>query len=92
MSLTACSSQSSQPDVTPAIPTQTQTQTQTPITAIQSGAKMSFFITSVNPGGGGNLGGLAGADAYCQSLANSVGAGDRTWRAYLSTTASGDVA
>ncbi len=52
---------------------------------------MSFFITSVNPGGGGNLGGLAGADAYCQSLANSVGAGDRTWRSYLSTTASGRV-
>lgn len=46
---------------------------------------MSFFVTSVNPGQGGNLGGLAGADAYCQSLATSAGAGDKTWRAYLST-------
>ena len=52
---------------------------------------MSFFITSTNPGSGGNLGGLAGADAYCQSLATSVGAGDRKWHAYLSTTASGGV-
>ncbi|MBP9812075.1 hypothetical protein KBC86_01725 [Candidatus Gracilibacteria bacterium] len=59
-----------------------------PTPATQSGAKMSFFITSVNPGNGGNLGGLAGADAYCQKLASAVGAGDKTWRAYLSTTAS----
>jgi hypothetical protein len=50
---------------------------------------MSFFVTSVSPGSGGNLGGLAGADAYCQTLATRVGAGDRTWRAYLSTTLSG---
>lgn len=48
---------------------------------------MSFFITSVNPGKGGDLGGLAGADRYCQSLAASVGAGNKTWHAYLSTTA-----
>jgi hypothetical protein len=47
---------------------------------------MSFFVTSSNPGKGGNLGGLDGADAYCQSLAESVGAGDKTWRAYLSTS------
>lgn len=47
--------------------------------------KMSFFITSVNPGQGGNLGGLAGADAYCAQLAESVGVRGRTWRAYLST-------
>lgn len=46
---------------------------------------MGFFITSVNPGNGGNLGGLAGADAHCQKLAAAVGAGSRTWRAYLST-------
>lgn len=46
---------------------------------------MSFFITSVNPGKGGDLGGLEGADAHCQKLAESVGAGGRTWRAYLST-------
>ncbi|MEX2163994.1 MAG: hypothetical protein WD823_07100 [Sulfuricaulis sp.] len=48
-------------------------------------AGMSFFITSVNPGKGGDLGGLAGADRHCQSLAAAAGAGNRTWRAYLST-------
>ncbi|MDR6536401.1 hypothetical protein [Variovorax soli] len=48
---------------------------------------MSFFITSVNPGKGGDLGGLAGADRFCQSLATSAGAGNRTWHAYLSTVA-----
>lgn len=47
--------------------------------------QMSFFLTSVNPGKGGDLGGLAGADAHCQSLAAAAGAGKRTWRAYLST-------
>jgi hypothetical protein len=46
---------------------------------------MSFFITSANPGQGGNLGGLSGADAYCQKLASAVGAGNKTWHAYLST-------
>jgi len=50
---------------------------------------MSFFVTSVGLGNGGNLGGLAGADAHCQALAAAVGAGARTWRAYLSTTAQG---
>jgi len=45
---------------------------------------MSFFVTSVGPGKGGDLGGLAGADKHCQSLASAVGAGHRTWRAYLS--------
>lgn len=46
---------------------------------------MSFFITSVGPGKGGDLGGLEGADRHCQSLAQAAGAGNRTWRAYLST-------
>ena len=46
---------------------------------------MSFFITSAGPGDGANLGGLEGADARCQALAESVGAGGRTWRAYLSS-------
>ena len=46
---------------------------------------MGFFITSVGLGDGGNLGGLAGADAHCQDLAEAAGAGDRTWHAYLST-------
>ena len=47
---------------------------------------MSFFLTSNGPGDGGNLGGLSGADAHCQSLATAAGAGGKTWRAYLSTT------
>jgi hypothetical protein len=46
---------------------------------------MTFFVTSVPIGDGGNLGGLEGADAHCQKLASAAGAGDRTWRAYLST-------
>ena len=46
---------------------------------------MSFFVTSSNPKGG-NLGGLAGADAVCQSLARAAGAGGKTWHAYLSTS------
>jgi hypothetical protein len=48
---------------------------------------MSFFVTSVGLGRGANLGGLAGADAHCQALAAAAGAGNRTWRAYLSTQA-----
>ena len=48
---------------------------------------MTFFVTSVNPGKGGDLGGLVGADMYCQQLAGSVGAGRRTWHAYLSNSA-----
>jgi hypothetical protein len=48
---------------------------------------MTFFVTSVPIGDGGNLGGLQGADKHCQALATAVGAGDRTWRAYLSTQA-----
>lgn len=51
---------------------------------------MSFFITSVGSGDGGNLGGLAGADAHCQSLAAAVGGGGLAWRAYLSTAAAGN--
>jgi len=47
----------------------------------------SFFITSVGPGNGADLGGLAGADAHCATLAGAVGAGDRVWRAYLSAVA-----
>ena len=47
---------------------------------------MGFFVTSVGSGKGADLGGLAGADAHCQKLATAAGAGQRTWRAYLSTT------
>ena len=50
---------------------------------------MGFFITSVGPGDGANLGGLQGADQQCQTLAAGAGAGSRTWRAYLSTVAGG---
>jgi hypothetical protein len=50
---------------------------------------MSFFLTSAGPGNGAALGGLAGADQHCQSLAKAVGAGSKTWRAYLSAAASG---
>jgi hypothetical protein len=50
-------------------------------------AKMSFFVTSSNPGKGADLGGLTGADRHCQSLAQAAGAGKRTWHAYLSTSA-----
>jgi hypothetical protein len=48
---------------------------------------MNFFVTSEPIGDGGNLGGIAGADAYCQKLATAVGAGAHTWHAYLSTQA-----
>ena len=52
---------------------------------------MSFFITSVGKGDGANLGGIAGADAYCQTLAAAAGAGNKTWHAYLSTQGPGAV-
>jgi hypothetical protein len=48
---------------------------------------ITFFVTSVGSGKGADLGGLAGADAHCQQLAAAVGAGSKTWRAYLSTSA-----
>lgn len=53
--------------------------------AQQSG--MTFFITSAGSGKGADLGGLAGADKLCQTLASAAGAGKRTWRAYLSASA-----
>jgi hypothetical protein len=46
---------------------------------------MSFFVTSTSQGKGGDLGGLEGADRQCQALAQAVGAGSKTWRAYVST-------
>jgi hypothetical protein len=54
-------------------------------------AATTFFVTSVGLGRGADLGGLAGADAHCQALAQAVGAGGRTWRAYLSTQGTGAV-
>ena len=50
-------------------------------------ANMTFFVTSHGIGNGGNLGGLAGADNWCQQLAQEAGAGAMTWHAYLSTQA-----
>jgi hypothetical protein len=50
-------------------------------------AGTTFFLTSNGIGNGANLGGLAGADNYCQTLAQAAGAGAKTWRAYLSTQA-----
>ncbi|TIM20933.1 MAG: hypothetical protein E5Y69_31415, partial [Mesorhizobium sp.] len=47
---------------------------------------MSFFVTSVGSGKGADLGGLAGADAHCGSLAEAAGVTGKTWRAYLSTS------
>jgi len=61
---------------------------------MQQGAtqnSMTFFVTSVGSGKGADLGGLAGADRHCQSLAQAAGAGNRTWRAYLSTSGAGGV-
>ena len=49
-------------------------------------ATMSFFVTSVNPGSGGDLGGLEGADAHCTALAEAAGVSGKTWAAYLSTS------
>ena len=55
--------------------------------AQQDGAVLGFFVTGVGLGQGADLGGLAGADRHCQALAEAVGAGGRTWHAYLSTQA-----
>jgi len=53
---------------------------------------LGFFVTSTPSGKGADFGGLAGADAFCQKLAAAAGAGNKTWRAYLSTQAAGGVA
>lgn len=59
--------------------------------AMAQQSSMSFFVTSVGPGNGANLGGLEGADRHCQTLAAAVSAGAKTWRAYLSTQGQGAV-
>src|SRR5215472_461587 len=59
--------------------------------AMAQQSEMSFFVTSEGSGKGADLGGLAGADAQCQKLAQSVGAGGKTWHAYLSTQGAGAV-
>ena len=57
----------------------------------QAQGTMTFFVTSVGSGKGADLGGIAGADQHCQMLAQAVGAGNKTWRAYLSTQGPGAV-
>jgi hypothetical protein len=57
----------------------------TPSVSAQNQA-MTFFVSSTGSGMGGNLGGLAGADKLCQALGAKAGAGNRMWRAYLSTS------
>ncbi|TIM08484.1 hypothetical protein [Mesorhizobium sp.] len=54
--------------------------------AFSQDATMSFFVTSVGSGKGADLGGLAGADAHCASLAEAAGVTGKTWHAYLSTS------
>jgi hypothetical protein len=54
-------------------------------------ANMSFFVTSVGVGKGADMGGIAGADTHCQTLAKAAGAGAKTWHAYLSTQGAGAV-
>src|SRR5262245_46632225 len=58
-----------------------------PAAQSQQAKNMTFFVTSVGSGKGADLGGLDGADQHCQALAKAAGAGDRTWKAYLSTQA-----
>jgi len=60
-----------------------------PVSPAEAAKLFSFFVTSAGPGKGADLGGLAGADAHCQKLASAVGAGAKTWHAYLSTQAAG---
>lgn len=57
--------------------------------ATSADQSMGFFVTSTGMGDGANLGGLDGADAYCDQLATSAGSTGRTWRAYLSTQEDG---
>ena len=59
------------------------------VQAQQQAPNTTFFVTSAGPGKGADLGGLEGADRHCQQLAATVGAGGKTWRAYLSTNAAG---
>ncbi len=61
------------------------------VAPVAQAAEMSFFVSSHGPGKGADLGGLAGADKHCQQLAASVGAGAKTWQAYLSTQGDGAV-
>lgn len=77
-------------DEAPATEGGTAAENSVPPASLPMGGEKSvtrFFVTSRGPGNGGNLGGLSGADAHCQMLAQAEGAGDHTWRAYLSASA-----
>ena len=91
LGVAACGTNPQEPeaDLSTATPTAAEQPAPVPDMIEMGGAKSvtTFFITSVGPGNGGDLGGLAGADAHCQALAEAEYAGDHTWRAYLSTTA-----
>jgi hypothetical protein len=63
-----------------------------PTTAQAQQAEMSFFVSSAGKGNGADLGGVAGADAHCQSLAKAAGSTSTNWAAYLSTTEPGGTA
>lgn len=90
-SLACAATEAPAPESAPAAMPDTPPETTVPDMIEMGGAKSvtTFFITSVGPGMGGALGGLDGADAHCQALAEAEYAGDHTWRAYLSTTATG---
>jgi hypothetical protein len=85
--VTACAQE--QPADTGSGESPAQAKEPVPESRSMGGAKsvMTFFVTSRGSGKGGDLGGLAGADAHCQALADAEKAGDHTWRAYLSTMA-----
>jgi hypothetical protein len=59
--------------------------------ALAFAGDMSFFVSSAGSGRGADLGSLEGADRICRTLAETAGAGGRTWRAYLSTQGAGAV-
>jgi hypothetical protein len=94
LALPACERKTEAPAAVPAAaPAAAQPPAQAAPQSLQMGGKKSvttFFVTSRGPGKGGDLGGLTGADAHCQALANKEGSGDHTWRAYLSTSATGN--
>jgi len=60
-----------------------------PALAQKKGGDMTFFVTSVGKGNGADLGGLEGADAHCNALAQAAGSKRTSWKAYLSTTLPG---
>jgi hypothetical protein len=88
--IVACGGRDNAPPPTAAAAPASSTPSSKPPASLEMGGAKSvtrFFVTSRGVGHGGDLGGLAGADAHCQALATAEGSGDHTWRAYLSTSA-----